>query len=387
MMPPLVWRPDLAPTIAIVATATAYAAGVRRAWAHAGRGRGIRVAQVAAVATGMSILAVALMSPLDAMSEELFAAHMTQHVLLAVAAPPFLVTGGLLLGVFWALPLRARKSVVSLVHGTAWLQRVWLVLSTPAIAWFIHMVAIWSWHVPTLYELALRSGAAHALEHFCFVGSAMLLWWTIIHPREQRRTAYAIGILSIFATAMHTGVLGALITFSHRVWYPAQAAGVAAWGLTPLEDQQLAGLIMWVPAGLLYVAAMSALFVAWLGSARRGRVAIACAIGVAASSCGHPDASVVPGGSIDRGRQSIAAFGCGSCHTISGVPNASGEVGPPLDGVARRSIIAGQLANTPDNMMRWIEDPQAVEPNTAMPNLHVTPQAARDIVAYLYSLR
>ena len=381
------WRPDLAPTSVIVLTALVYARGVRRAWAHAGRGRGIRRTQVAAVAIGIGVLALALISPLDGLSEASFAAHMTQHVLLAVVAPPFLVAGGMMLGLFWALPLRQRLALARVVQRTAWLRGVWRALSMPATAWLVHMLAIWSWHAPPLYELALRSDAAHALEHLSFLGSAMLLWWTIIYPRAQRRTAYAIGIVSLFATAMHTGVLGALITFSHRVWYPSQAAGAASLGLTAIEDQQLAGLIMWVPAGLLYVVAMSALFVAWLGSSSRRRAAIVVAAGVAAASCAHADASVVPGGSVDRGKQTIAAYGCGSCHAIAGVRNANGEVGPPLTGVASRSIIAGELANTPENMMRWIRDPQAIEPNTAMPNLHVDDQEARDIVAYLYTLR
>jgi cytochrome c len=89
---------------------------------------------------------------------------------------------------------------------------------------------------------------------------------------------------------------------------------------------------------------------------------------------------------VARGKQAVAAMGCGACHTISGVRDAHGEVGPPLTGVARRSIIAGEVANTPENMIRWIQDPQAIEPNTAMPNLGVNEQSARDIAAYLYTL-
>jgi cytochrome c1 len=95
---------------------------------------------------------------------------------------------------------------------------------------------------------------------------------------------------------------------------------------------------------------------------------------------------VIPGASVERGRQSLAGFGCGACHTIDGVTAAHGLVGPPLSGVASRSIIAGELPNTPDNMVRWIRNPQAIEPNTAMPNLQVTEQVARDMVAYLYTL-
>ena len=108
---------------------------------------------------------------------------------------------------------------------------------------------------------------------------------------------------------------------------------------------------------------------------------------VALTACRAAEGSVIPGGSIERGRTSLAGFGCGSCHAIAGVTGANGKVGPPLTGVASRSIIAGELANTPENMLRWIRDPVAIEPNTAMPNLSVSDATARDMVAYLYTLR
>ncbi len=91
----------------------------------------------------------------------------------------------------------------------------------------------------------------------------------------------------------------------------------------------------------------------------------------------------MPFGDVDLGRQAIEDSGCGSCHRIPGVPGADGLVGPPLDAMGRRTFIAGQLANTPENMVRWLRDPQAVEPGTAMPDLGLTEAQARDITAYL----
>jgi len=383
------WRPDAGPTIAIMVVALLYAAGVRRVWHRVGRDRGVRRAQAAWFAGGIAVLAVALVSPLDRMGEELFAAHMTQHMLLAIVAPPLLMLGAPELALLWLLPASARRRLARAVNRTTLLRRAWLAATAPAVAWLVHAVAIWSWHLPRLYTLALRSDAAHAAEHLSFVGTGALVWWAIVHPRGQRRTAYAVGILTLFATATQTGILGALLTLTHRVWIPAQSAGAAAWGLTPIEDQQLAGLIMWVPGGLLYVVAMAALFLAWIESpshARKRAARAVLAVGVtAAGACSRAAASAVPGGDVARGKTAIAAMGCGACHTVSGVPGANGEVGPPLSDVARRSIIAGELANTPDNMVRWIRDPQAIEANTAMPNLGVSDQTARDIVAYLYS--
>lgn len=96
-------------------------------------------------------------------------------------------------------------------------------------------------------------------------------------------------------------------------------------------------------------------------------------------------AAQLTGGVPSRGAAAIRTYGCGSCHTISGVPGAQATVGPALDGVRRRGYLAGVVPNTPENLVRWIRDPQGVDSLTAMPNLNVTPQDARDIAAYLYT--
>jgi cytochrome c2 len=105
------------------------------------------------------------------------------------------------------------------------------------------------------------------------------------------------------------------------------------------------------------------------------------------TACGHDARSPVAGGDAARGKTDITAMACGACHVIGGIPGADGQVGPPLNGLAQRVIIGGTLPNTPENMMLWIEDPPAIAPYTAMPNLGVTPQQARDITAYLYSVK
>ena len=105
------------------------------------------------------------------------------------------------------------------------------------------------------------------------------------------------------------------------------------------------------------------------------------------SGCVQRASAVVAGGDAARGRQYITTMGCGGCHDIKGIAGARGRVGPPLDGIASRSMIAGEAPNSPENMIRWIEDPQAIEPATAMPNLGVPEPVARDIAAYLYTLR
>jgi cytochrome c2 len=106
---------------------------------------------------------------------------------------------------------------------------------------------------------------------------------------------------------------------------------------------------------------------------------------VLASGCARAEARIVPGGDIQRGKTEIQAIGCGACHVIDGISAAQGQVGPSLSGVAKRSMLAGVLPNTPENMIRWIEDAPSISPQTAMPNLGVTAQQARDIAAYLYT--
>jgi cytochrome c2 len=93
------------------------------------------------------------------------------------------------------------------------------------------------------------------------------------------------------------------------------------------------------------------------------------------------------GGEPEHGRTLIRSYGCQTCHTIPGVPGADGMVGPPLDRIASRTYLAGRLPNNPQNLMRWIRDPQGISPGTAMPNLHVGEKDGRDIAAYLYTLQ
>jgi cytochrome c oxidase assembly factor CtaG len=117
----------------------------------------------------------------------------------------------------------------------------------------------------------------HAAQHISFLFSALLFWWAVIHG-QRRSLAYGMAVLYLFTTAVHSGLLGAMLTFSTRPWYPTYAHTAPQWGLTPVEDQQLGGLIMWVPAGLVYVAVGLALFAAWLTESER-RAAGAKAVG------------------------------------------------------------------------------------------------------------
>jgi len=113
-----------------------------------------------------------------------------------------------------------------------------------------------------LFQATLRSEWVHAAQHLSFFGSALLFWWSLFYV--QGRSNYGAGVLYLFTTAAHTGILGALLTFSNTTWYPAYAQSTLSWGVSPLEDQQIGGLIMWVPASLVYIGAGLWMFALWL---------------------------------------------------------------------------------------------------------------------------
>jgi len=246
-----------------------YAVGLARVWRSAGYGRGIRLFEAAAFGCGWLALAVALSPPLDEWSEHWLVAHMVQHELLMVVAAPLIALGAPLVGFLWAMPASARRPLVESVHHPP-VTTAWSALTSPACAFLLYALALWIWHLPALYDYALEHDGMHIVQHLCFFGTAALFWWGIAHGRHGR-AGYGAAVVYIFATAVHGGVLGALLTFSPRVWYAPYVSHHPP-GLTPLEDQQLAGLLMWVPASLAFVAGALFLFAAWLRqSDRRSR--------------------------------------------------------------------------------------------------------------------
>jgi putative membrane protein len=208
------------------------------------------------------MLGVALVSPLHQLGGVLFAAHMAQHELLMVVAAPLLVLGRPVIPFLWALPMSWRR----MLGGWSALRSVnatWVLLTMPVVAWVLHGIAIWVWHAPSLYQATLRSDTIHTLQHVTFLATALLFWWALLHGREGRIGRPA-AVIYLFTTSVHTSLLGALLTFSTSLWYPLYEATTLPWGLTPLEDQQLAGVIMWIPAGVAYLVATLALAATWL---------------------------------------------------------------------------------------------------------------------------
>lgn len=231
-----------------------YGRGVLRAWARAGVERIVTRKQVAAFVTGEALVVIALISPLDPLGETLLAAHMSQHILLTTLAPMLLVLGAPARAWVWALPMRWRVWGRSRVARL--LVRLWHWLTQPVIATVLHSLALWAWHAPTLFDAALRDEGMHTLEHISFFFTALMFWTAVF----RQTTAPAFGAFIVLSVFMQCGMLGAILTFAPEQLY-AYGDKPMLWGLSGVEDQQIAGLLMWAPAGLAYMAPF-----AWLGA-------------------------------------------------------------------------------------------------------------------------
>jgi len=245
---------------------TVYAAGVARVWHSAGYGHGIRRVEALAFACGWIAIAVALSPAMDELSDRWLAAHMVQHELLMAVAAPLMAASAPLIALLWAAPAGLRRRALESVRRRP-IVVAWATVTAPLSVFLLHAAALWIWHLPALYDYALEHEGVHILQHLCFFGTAALFWWGIAHGRYGR-IGYGAAVVYVFATALHGGLLGALLTLSSRVWYAPYVVNHPA-GLTPLEDQQLAGLLMWIPACLLLAAGGLVLFAAWLRESDR----------------------------------------------------------------------------------------------------------------------
>jgi putative membrane protein len=216
------------------------------------------------VAGWLSLL-IALDSPLHELGEQLFWVHMTQHEILMLISAPLLVLGRPLIPFLWALPQRWRERVANIGRARSF-RAMWTGFSSPVSAWLISALALWVWHLPWLFDKTLQNDWMHAAQHTTFLLTALLFWWPLTNPAP--RFGYGAAIVYVFTTALHTSILGALLTFAPRPWYSPYVATAPLWHWTALEDQQLGGLIMWIPAGTLLIAVGLWLVVKWLNQSQ-----------------------------------------------------------------------------------------------------------------------
>ena len=255
------WGTDPVVYAGLVAMGWLYLRGLRRLWATAGVGRGVARWQAAAFAAGLLVCWIALESPVDALGSALFSGHMLQHELLAVVAAPLLVLGDPMRTVAHGLaPVWRRRLGVAdrLVTGAGSpSQRGWWLAG-----WFVaFVVSFWAWHVPVLYNAAVRNDVVHSLQHATFLVGALGLWWAALGRYRKRNPLPGVALL--FATVLQGTWGGALFVFAVRGYYEPYLNTTEAWGLTPVDDINLGGSIMWV-SGMVFIAAALFLLVTWL---------------------------------------------------------------------------------------------------------------------------
>ena len=214
-------------------------------------------------------LGLALLSPLDALSGSLASAHMVQHLLLLLVAAPLLALSAPSSAILRGSPLALRRASgrwrrrFGLTHGNLGALR------HPAAVWLLQVGVLWFWHAATPYDAALDNEFLHLLEHASFLVTAVLFWHAVIGIRGAARVSGGLGVLLVFAMAMQSVFLSVLLTFARTPWYSGYATTTASWGLDPLADQQVAGAIMWIPAGGIYLTAALVLLVTWIRATER----------------------------------------------------------------------------------------------------------------------
>lgn len=254
------WTWPLPIVILLLLAVALYLAGLFRMYRGSAK-MSIRWSSVAYWTLGWGSLVLALDSPIHEIGEQLFWVHMTQHEILMLVSAPLLVLARPLVPFLYALSPQWRQGVAN-VGRTRIFRSSWRFVSAPVSAWLISALALWAWHAPWLFARAIENDWVHAAQHASFFLSALLFWWPLVNGAPSM--GYGGALVYVFTTAMHTSVLGALLTFARTAWYAPYVGTAPLWNLTALEDQQLGGLIMWIPAGTVLLAAFLILLVKWM---------------------------------------------------------------------------------------------------------------------------
>jgi putative membrane protein len=209
----------------------------------------------------MVAIAVALLSPVETASGSLASAHMVQHVLLVLVGAPLLAIARAIPTMAMGLPIALRRAWWRLLHAVGLTPARLRRLRSPLPALALYTVVFWVWHAAVPYQATLESDLVHSAEHLSFLATSLFFWQAVLVPDTAER---GLRLLAIFGAAMQATLLSALLTFAPTPWYGGYADSAPLWGLDPLTDQQLAGLVMWIPGGLIYIAAALAVLTGWL---------------------------------------------------------------------------------------------------------------------------
>lgn len=273
------FSPDAWLPVSLLLCLLVYGAGLGRRWRY-GFVAGPARWRVAAFGCGWLALALAFWWPLDAYGSWSLAAHMAQHMMVIAVAPPLLLLGSPASVLLSALPVPAARAMARALHRAGRSPPA-SALVAPAVATLLQAAVMWVWHLPAAMQAALESDAMHYSMHLSFLAAGLLFWHAVFRSLRSPRAADAVsdaragpadgagagagaGIMALFATMMQMGLLGALLTFADTPRYAGYLDRAPLLGISALEDQQLAGLIMWVPASVPYLVGGIAIAGAWL---------------------------------------------------------------------------------------------------------------------------
>lgn len=234
--------------------------------------------------TGLVIILLTLISPLDTLGAHLFVFHMTQHMLLTHVGVPLLLLGAPVLPVLRGMPYGLRQTTIGPLSRFQPSRLLSHLITHPLISSALFIGAYWAWHLPAAYSLAVTSDFVHIAQHSTFLTTAVLFWWVVIDPVPMAGRAPYFGRLAYVILALSLSIpLAALLTFSEHPWYSVYATNSPLWGITPFVDQQLGGLVMWVGGMVPYFIATAALFIVALNkdeeNTRRAEALAAAKVG------------------------------------------------------------------------------------------------------------
>jgi putative membrane protein len=246
------WSAPVAVDASLCLAALLYARGWNRL--RVASSRQFPVWRLAAFFAGVVTVWIAICSPLEALDDVSLTVHMVQHLLLAAVAPPLLLLGAPELPLLRGLPQSLARGVVNPILRLPFTRRFGHLVSNPAICWLVLTLALMGWHIPSVFELALRWDWLHKLEHASFLGAGLLFWWPVVQPWPSTPTwpRWAIP-LYLFSATLPCDVLSGFLSFCDRVVYTSYISALRVSALSPIEDQQCAAALMWVAVTFIFL--------------------------------------------------------------------------------------------------------------------------------------
>jgi len=257
------WSFEPSVVLGLGLVAVIYALGVRDLVRRGRFGRAVKPRHVALFALGLLAVLLALTSPLDTLDERLFTIHMAQHMILLMVAPPLLLSGKPIPVLLVGAPRGLVRGATRTIRRTPWLHGLTRLLTMPLVAWLLYNVGLLVWHFPVFYGATLRSPGVHLFEHLYFLGSALLFWWVIIEPLPgPSRLHPGLRMIYVWVAAIPNALLGMAFATKDTVVYPFYGQQQPLWGISPIDDQHLAGLVMAIPGDAIEFVVGAVLFFA-----------------------------------------------------------------------------------------------------------------------------